>query len=94
MILTSPTKKMNPIPNFEIRLGATELKLLKVFGNAELIFTNINKEVPFPIPYSVISSLNHKMITEPVVKVTAICNACTKFHPKTNGFKKKAIIKP
>ena len=56
--------------------------------------TKINNDVPLPIPFSVINSLNHKIIIEPVVKVSAISTARTKFHPKTNGFKKKAIKHP
>ena len=43
---------MNPKPNFEIRVGATVLKLLKVLGRAELMFTNINNDVPLPIPFT------------------------------------------
>jgi hypothetical protein len=53
-------------------VGTKTSKLLIVFGNEELMFTKMNKEVPLPIPFSVINSLNHKIITEPVVNKIAI----------------------
>ena len=42
-------------------------------GKLETILKQINMDVPFPIPFLVINSLNHKIIIEPDIKVKLIC---------------------
>ena len=50
-----------------------------VFGNTDKIFNVITIEDPFPIPFSVIKSLNQRIIIDPVVRARTISLHIAKF---------------
>jgi len=64
-----------------------------VFGNTDKIFNVITIEDPFPIPFSVIKSLNQRIIIDPVVRARTISLHIAKFQLNKIGRNEKAIEK-
>ena len=62
-------------------------------SNTDKIFNVITIEDPFPIPFSVIKSLNQRIIIDPVVRARTISLHIAKFQLNKIGRNEKAIEK-
>ena len=60
-------------------------RVFKISGKDDIIFTKIINDEPFPIPNSVINSLNHIMTIDPVVNTKEISIILFVLKPNTNG---------
>ena len=68
--------------------------VLKISGKDEIILIKMINEDPLPIPNSVINSLIHIMIMDPVVKTNEISIILLVLKPKTKGLIKNVIKNP
>ena len=68
--------------------------VLKISGKDEIILIKMINEDPLPIPNSVINSLIHIMIMDPVVKTHEISIILLVLKPKTKGLIKNVIKNP
>ena len=81
--LSTLNKSENPVPELYI--------VLSVFGNPARMLAVIIIDEPLPIPFSVIISLNHKIIIEPVIRAKVIWLQISKFQMKRIGRKANVI---
>jgi hypothetical protein len=68
--------------------------VLKISGKDEIILIKMINEDPLPIPNSVINSLIHIIIMDPVVNTNEISIILLVLKPKTKGLIKNVIKKP